>query len=326
LSASNSASVRAVDPLIGPAFPNTPADEEGTPKSRRHRSSGHWRAPWWFVVPGLAFYLFVIAVPAVRGATYSFTSWNLVSTTTKFIGLQNFRHIFDDPLAVGAIRQTLYLTIAITIGLNVVGLLLALGVQSKLKTRNLLRVLLFAPAVVAPIMTAFIWQYILSPFGALNTALADMGLASAEQDWLGSPSIALWSVAGVLIWQFSGFSMVIYLAGLESIPADITEAAEVDGARTFTRFRHVTLPLLAPAAIINVVFAVIMGLKQFDTVWIMTEGGPANATQTLSTLVYQDAFQFNEYGYAIALSVVLAGIVLVIAVPLYRTMARRSRF
>jgi raffinose/stachyose/melibiose transport system permease protein len=280
--------------------------------------------PWWFVVPGLSFYLFVIIVPAVRGGVYAFTSWNGLGLG-KFVGLSNFRAIIHDSEALTAIRQTIYLTVMITVGTTVIGLLLALGVRSKLKGRNIYRVLLFAPCVVAPVMTAFLWQYILSPFGALNSLLADIGLSTVQPDWLGSPTLALWSVAGVIIWQFSGYSMVIFLAGLEAIPSTLVEAAHVDGAGTFARFRHVILPLLAPALIINVMLSAITGLKQFDTVWNMTDAGPGDATQTLGTLLYQDAFVLFRYGYGISIAVVMAVLVMVVSLVLYRGMSRWSR-
>ena len=169
-------------------------------------------------MPGLAFYLFVIIAPAIRGVGYAFTSWNGLGLASKFIGLDNFRQILQDPLALEAIKQTLLLTVAITVGLTVIGLALALALRSTLKTRNVLRVAFFAPAVIAPIMLAFLWQYILSPFGALNALMSAMGLSKLELDWLGSPNVALWSVAAVIIWQFSGYSMVIFHAGLSPSP------------------------------------------------------------------------------------------------------------
>jgi raffinose/stachyose/melibiose transport system permease protein len=280
---------------------------------------------WWFIVPGLAIYLFVIVVPAIQGAFYGFTSWDGLSGAIKYVGFANFKKILHDPVALGAIRQTLYLTVAVTVGVTIIGLLMALGVKSMIKSRKAIRVVLFAPAVVAPVMTAFLWQYILSPYGALNSLLADVGMSRFEENWLGSPRLALWSVSGVMIWQFSGYAMVIFLAGLEGIDASVTEAADVDGASALKKFRYVILPLLVPAAIINIMLFSIMGLKEFDTVWIMTQGGPGNATQTLATVIYQDAFNLSEFGYAIAVALFLSVLVMVVSSVLYRSMIRRSR-
>jgi raffinose/stachyose/melibiose transport system permease protein len=294
------------------------------PRRRRQTLSGR-HAPWWFVVPALAFYLFVIIAPAIRGTAYAFTNWNGLGLLSKFIGIDNFRQILHDPLALAAIRQTLLLTVTMAVGLTVIGLGLALALRSTLKTRNALRAAFFAPAVVAPIMIAFLWQYIMSPFGALNAVMSALGLSKFELFWLGSPTVALWSVTAVIIWQFSGYSMVIFLAGLEAIPDEVNEAALVDGAGLFKRFRYVTLPLLSPALVINVTLAVIMGLKQFETVWIMTQGGPGNSTQTLSTLVYQEAFSLNRPGYATALALVLSVLVMIVSGLLYRISSRRNR-
>lgn len=273
----------------------------------------------------MALYLFVVLVPAIQGAGFSLTNWDGLSAVKHFVGLANFGAIAHDPDAVAAIRQTIMFTIAVVVGQSILGLLLALGVRSKIKIRGPLRVLLFAPAVVAPMMTAYLWQYILSPQGALNAAFGDLGLASLEKDWLGDPQLALWSIAAVTIWQFSGYSMVIFLAGLEGIPADVLEAADVDGAGVLSKFFHVILPLLRPAVVVNFMITIISGLKQFDTVWIMTQGGPGNSTQTLSTLIYRDAFTLGTFGYSIALAVVLTAIVVVVSIAQYTLLNRRRR-
>jgi raffinose/stachyose/melibiose transport system permease protein len=299
----------------------------GGAKSARSARSRHQRrsAPWWFIIPGLAFYLFVIIVPGVQGAFYAFTSWDGLSSQKVFIGVKNFVQIFTDQLALQAIRQTLELTAAVTVGLVVFGLALALALRSLLKTRSILRVVFFAPVVIAPVMIAYLWQFILGPFGALNTVLTTLHLPQLELSWLGSPSVALWSVSAVIIWQYSGYAMVIFLAGLESIPPEVNEAALVDGATPFQRFRFVTFPLLSPAFVIVLTLAVIMGLKQFETVWIMTQGGPGNATQTLATLIYQEAFSLNDFGYGTALALVLSVLVMIVSGVLYSVSSRRNR-
>jgi raffinose/stachyose/melibiose transport system permease protein len=278
---------------------------------------------WWFALPGIAVYLFVMIVPALRGLYYSLTSWNGLSSGSKLIGIGNFTELLKDPEVLGAIRQTLLLTAAIAIGLTITGLVLALALHATLKTRNILRVAFFAPVVVAPVMVAFLWQYILAPFGALNSLLSALGLSRLELPWLGSDSLALWSVAAVIIWQFSGYAMVILLAGLEAIPKEINEAATVDGASRLQRLLHVTLPMLRPALMLTVTLALIMGLRQFETVWVLTQGGPGNSTQTMATVMYTDAFTLNNYGYATAQAVVLTLIVIVASGALNALGARR---
>jgi raffinose/stachyose/melibiose transport system permease protein len=147
-------------------------------------------------------------------------------------------------------------------------------VNSAIKARNVLRVFFFAPAVITPIVTAFLWRNLLGPDGAVNSLLGALGLSSWQQDWLGDPQLALWSVVGVIVWQFAGYSMVIFLAGLQSIPAEIYEAVNLDGAGAIRRFWSVVRPLLAPAFTINLLLSIIGGIKLFDQVYALTRGRP----------------------------------------------------
>ncbi len=281
--------------------------------------------PWWFALPAMVLFAFVVLVPAVRGVTYAFTNWDGLSPDFSFVGLRNFADMLDDADAMGAVGHTLLIAVAITIIQNGLGLLLALGVNSAIKSRNVLRVFLFAPAVVTPIVTAYLWRNLLGPDGAVNSLLDAVGLTSWQQDWLGDPKLALWSVVAVIVWQFSGYSMVIFLAGLQSIPREIHEAADLDGAGPVRRFWSVTRPLLAPAFTINLMLSIIGGIKLFDQVFALTGGGPGHATDTLSTLIYKDAFTLGEFGYSIALAVVLTIVVAVVSTGQYAVLSRNEK-
>ncbi|MCR3750704.1 carbohydrate ABC transporter permease [Lentzea californiensis] len=282
-------------------------------------------APWWFIAPGLVFFAFVVVVPSVQGAGYAFTDWDGISPALEFVGLDNFRTLLDDESARSALVNTLLVAAGITVVQNGIGLLLALGVHARIKSRTVLRVFFFAPAVITPVVTAYLWKYLYAPEGAINALFGAVGLQSWRQDWLGDPDLALWSVVAVVIWQFAGYSMVIFLAGLQSIPQEVTEAASLDGAGPVTRFWHVTRPMLAPAMTINLMLSVIGGLKLFDQVWVMTQGGPGGATDTLSTVIYRQAFSFNDFAYSIALALVLTALVAVISSVQYRGLNRRER-
>ncbi|MFE5845051.1 carbohydrate ABC transporter permease [Streptomyces niveus] len=270
-------------------------------------------------------FAFVVLVPSTRGVYYALTDWDGLDPDFSFVGLDNFGAMFSDPDAVRAIWHTLLIAVAVTVIQNVFGLLLALGVNSVIKSRNVLRVFLFAPAVVTPLVTAYLWRNLLSPDGAVNSLLGAVGLGSWQQDWLGDPDIALWSVVGVVVWQFGGYSMVIFLAGLQSVPKEIYEAADIDGAGPVRRFWSVTRPLLAPALTINLMLSIIGGIKLFDQVYALTGGGPGHATDTLSTLIYKDAFTLGEFGYSIALAVVLTIIVAVVSAGQYFVLSRNER-
>jgi raffinose/stachyose/melibiose transport system permease protein len=293
------------------------------PEARRRRSRP--TPPWWFALPAMALFAFVVLIPSARGVHYAFTDWDGLNPDYSFIGFDNFREVTDDPDARQAIGNTLIIAVAITLIQNGFGLLLALGVNSFIKSRNVLRVFLFAPAVVTPIVTAYLWRNLLGPGGAVNSLLGAVGLDSWQRNWLGDPELALWSVVGVIVWQFGGYSMVIFLAGLQSIPREVIEAAEIDGAGPVRRFWSVTRPLLAPAFTINLMLSIIGGIKLFDQVWALTGGGPGHATDTLSTLIYKDAFTLGEFGYSIALAVVLTVIVAVVSTGQYAVLSRRER-
>lgn len=238
--------------------------------------------PWWFALPAMVLFAFVVLVPSARGVYYAITDWDGLDPNYSVIGLENFGAMFDDPDALQAIWHTLLIAVAITIIQNGVGLLLALGVNTMIKSRNVLRVFLFAPAVVTPIVTAYLWRNLLGPNGGVNSLFDALGLQSWRQDWLGDPQLALWSIVGVIVWQFCGYSMVIFLAGLQSIPKDIYEAASIDGTGPIRRFWSVTRPLLAPALTINLMLSIIGGIKLFDQVYALTGGGPGHATDTIS--------------------------------------------
>jgi raffinose/stachyose/melibiose transport system permease protein len=280
--------------------------------------------PWWFAAPALLVYAVVVLYPSGAGVVYAFTDWTGIGDWS-FVGFDNFTALWADEAARGSLVNTLLLTVAIVVVQNGIGLLLALGVHARVKSRSLLRVIFFAPAVVSPVMVAFLWKYVYNPDPneGLNGLLDAVGLGSWRQDWLGDPDLALWSVASMVVWQFAGYSMVIFLAGLESVPDNLHEAAMIDGAGRWQRFRHVTWPLLAPAVTVNIMLSTIGGLKLFDQVYAATGGGPGYASETLSTVLYKQAFVFGNYGYSTAIALVLA--LFVAAVSLVQVHFLRGR-
>ena len=287
-------------------------------------ASGFRSSSWWFVLPALALYAFIVLVPTIRGSFYAFTDWDGLNPVQQWVGLDNFRAILHDGAARGAIKHTVAIAVAIMIIQNAVGLLLALGVNSQIKSRHVLRVALFAPAVMTPVVVAFLWQYMYTPTGAVNRAFGAVGLHGLQQEWLGDPSLALWCIVAVIVWQFAGYSMVIFLAGLQSIPNEVIEAAAVDGAGHFRRFWYVTRPLIAPALTVNLILSIIGGLKLFDQVWVLTNGGPGTSTETMSTLIYRNAFQFGEFAYSASLALILAIFVAVVSGAQYRILRRQE--
>ncbi|WP_246610920.1 carbohydrate ABC transporter permease [Nonomuraea rhizosphaerae] len=297
------------------------ATRAGTTARRRpgRRRIATLSPSWLFAAPALVVYAAVVLYPSVAGTLYAFTDWSGIGADRSFIGLENFRAMLHDDQAMGSIGNTLLLTVAVVVVQNGVGLLLALGVHAKLRSRALLRVVFFAPVVVSPVMVAFLWKYIYNP----DPSAGLNGLLGLRVDWLGDPSLALWSIAGTVVWQYAGYSMVIFLAGLEGVPKELHEAAMIDGAGAWQRFRYVTWPLLAPAVTVNLMLSTIGGLKLFDQVFAATNGGPGYATETLSTVLYKQAFVFGKFGYSTAVALVLA--IFVAAVSLVQIHYTRGR-
>jgi raffinose/stachyose/melibiose transport system permease protein len=295
---------------------------------RRSKRQGSQRArepAIWFALPAIVVYLAIVVYPSLAGAVYAFTDWSGVGGKANFVGLDNFKQIVSDDQSVGALRNTVLLTIFIVIVQNAVGLALALGVHARIKSKYAVRAIFFAPVLLSQVVIAFLWKYLLNPNpdSGINALLGLVGLGSLQQDWLGSPSLALWSVGFTVVWQYAGYSMVIFLAGLQGVPRELEEAAAIDGAGRWMRFRKVVLPLLAPAVTINLMLSTIGGLKLFDQVFAITQGGPGYSTETLSTLIYKQAFVFGNYGYSTAVALVLA--ILVAAVSLVQLKVLRGR-
>ena len=306
------------------AVPDTVAGVTSTSRRRRRTRRGSIAPTWSFAVPALLVYAVVTLYPSLAGVYYAFTDWTGIGGKS-FVGLHNFSKLFSDDRASGSLRNTLLLTVAVVVFQTGIGLLLALGVHAKIRSRMLLRVIFFSPVVVSPVMVAFLWKYIYNPQpdAGLNGILGAVGLGGLRHDWLGDPSFALWSVVAMVVWQYAGYSMVIFLAGLEGIPRELSEAAMIDGAGAFGRFRYVTWPLLAPALTVNVMLSTIGGLKLFDQVFAATDGGPGYSTETLSTVLYKEAFVYGHFGYSTAIALVLA--LFVAAVSLVQIHYLRSR-
>lgn len=265
-----------------------------------------------WAIPGiiLAFLYHYLAVAA--GGWYAFTDWNGL-TQPVFNGVDNFIEVFTTPRSYGALRNTLVLAFCFVVGVNVVGLAFALGLNRDLKSRNFLRALFFATVVMNPLATSYIWRFILSPSGPLNLFLGAIGLGEFQRVWLGDPNLALGTVCFVMIWQYSGLAMALYLAGLQTIPMELDEAGQVDGASAWRRFRKITMPLLLPAATICISYMTILGLRVFDQIFALTNGGPGYATETLATGIFKETFVFGRFGYGAALATVLTVLILIIS-------------
>jgi len=268
--------------------------------------------PWVLALPGLLAVLLFHYVPVAFGGYFAFTDWNGLSHAS-WIGLGNFRAVFADRSARGALWQSLELAGCFVVVVNAIGLALALALNRAVKTRHFLRLVFFAPVVLSPLAIGFVWSWIFTYQGGLNLILADLGLGSWRRDWLADPKTALPTILVVMVWQFSGLAMVIYLAGLQAVSDDVYEATLVDGASGWFRLRKVVLPLLAPALTVSATITLIIGLRVFDQVKALTDGGPADASETLATQIYKNTFSAGRFGYGSALALILTLLIATLA-------------
>lgn len=303
--------------------PHSRASSGASGSRRRGYRGGLRQVPWWLVVPGLTVAVAVHLGAPLAGAWYAFTDWNGVGSAT-WVGLDNFREIFETSATRTALFNTLKLAALFVVIVNVLGLALALAVNRVLKTRNLLRSVFFLPVAMSPVAIAFIWQYIFQHEGPLNQLLGVVGLESWQRTWLADPDWALWTVLVVLVWQFSGLAMVLYLAGLQTIPDELVEASSVDGASAWTRFRRIVFPLLAPAFTVSATLMLIIGLRVFDQVLALTGGGPVGASETLSTMMWKETWVNGRFGYGAALALILTLLVGVLAITQAVLLRRRE--
>ncbi len=262
--------------------------------------------------------------PIVLAFYYSFYHWDGIAPLTDFIGLDNYRRAFHDPVFLESIRHNFYiLFLSLAVQLPI-----ALGVASllnlKLRGRTLLRTIFFAPYVLSEVITAVIWQLMLQPGALADSVLSHLGLSSLIQGWLSDPSIALWTLFVVATWKYIGFGIILLLAGLQGIPAELTEAAEVDGASRWAVFRHIKLPLLGPTIRIWAFLSIIGSLQLFDLVYILTGGGPINSTNTMVVYMTDHGFHRFQFGYGSAIAIVLFLLSFVISVAYQRFALRRD--
>lgn len=276
------------------------------------------------LAPGLVLFIGFVFVPIVIAAYYSLYNWSGLGPLTNFVGLHNYAIAFKDPVFIQAIVHTLILT-----GLSIViqgplSIAIALLLNRKFRGRGFMRLVIFAPYVLPPAVTAVMWLLMLQPGGFVDQVMKALGLGGFVQLWLGNIHLALYTNFVVLTWQYVGFGIVLLLAGLQGIPAELREAAAIDGATPWQVTRNVTLPLLGPTIRIWGFLTIIGSLQIFDIVWILTGGGPGNSSTTISTYMIQDGFRSLEFGYGAAIAVILFLFCFVFAMFYQRFALRRD--
>lgn len=278
-----------------------------------------------FILPAFIIYSLFLLGPVFGSFYYSLTNWNGFYQTMDFVGLKNFTNLMSDDVFLKAIRNTFVFTFFVVVIQNGFAVPLALALDSKIRSKQVLKTIFFVPAILSPLVVGYTWMYIYEPQnGVLNSLLRAVNLSAWEQSWLGDPQFALYCIVAMAVWQFTGYSMIIYLANLQTIPGDLYEAASIDGAGTWQKFKSVTFPLLAPSVTINVVLSSIGTLKAFDIIFVTTKGGPYYATETMTTLLYTTAFTKSSFGYGASMGVIMFLFIFIISLVQILLLRRRE--
>jgi raffinose/stachyose/melibiose transport system permease protein len=272
-----------------------------------------------YLIPGVLAFLAVIVVPFAMNIYYSFTQWQGVGSPS-WVGLDNYRTLVHDSQFWESFRHSLLMVVAMAGIPTAVGLVVAAALFDFVakhfgsKLASVLRACFYLPQVLPITVAGIVWSWVLAPGnGSLNELLKAVGLASLRQDWLGDPKIALYSVMAVMVWVQLGFPVVIFMAGLQRIDPALQEAAELDGASWWQRFWHVTLPQLRPEIYVVILWCTIAALKVFGAVYVLTKGGPADATNVPSYFSFATFFEKTQVGYGSAIATVMTLIILALA-------------
>lgn len=281
-------------------------------------------SPLLWVLPACLLYTVFKLVPMISGLYLSLLRWDGIEPPV-FVGLQNYQRILDDEIIGLALRNNVQYALGTVAGKIALSLFLALLLNQSLRGRAFYRTSLFMPVVMSFVVVGILWSWLFNTqFGLINSLFQTLGWDFLVLDWLGDTKVALWSLIIVDIWKWYGFHMVIFLAGLQTIPTELYEAARIDGAGRWQQFWSITLPLLQPVMLVNVTLSLMGAFNVFDIPYVMTEGGPANSTMVMSLHIYIRGFKFYRFGYAAALSYVLLTLVTILAAIQMKIMSRSN--
>ena len=256
------------------------------------------------IMPAVILFTVFFLAPIFISVYYSFTDFSGIGAA-KFIGFKNYQVLLKDKFFFVALKNTFIILICITITILPLSFIVALLLEKPFRGSGVVQSMIFAPNVIAPILVGLIWLFILDPkMGMINAILRSIGLSDYQQQWIGGKTLTPYSVAFVYLWQVLGFYTTINMAGLRSIPADIYEAAEIDGANYFQRIRKITIPMMKNTIVINTILIITGGFKIFETVKQLTNGGPNHMSDVLVTYMYDTTFTSSRYGYGMAVATV----------------------
>lgn len=272
----------------------------------------NWK-PYLYLLPALVLYAVFLAYPFIDTFLLSFQQVVTIGGESKWVGLDNYAAVLSDPLFWTAAKNTVIFSVGMVIIPIVLGLGLAIAINKGIKGKSFFRSLIFVPVVVPIVVAGIVFSWILSPTGLLNWILTSTGLVGEPLRFLNSTQLALPSAMLMVVWKRTGYYMVILLAGLQGIPDDVYEAAKIMGKSRWEMFRNITIPLLKPAILITAILGIIDSIKAFAHIYVMTGGGPSNASEILSTYFYKVAFSYFQFGKGAAYGFILFGMALTLS-------------
>ena len=267
-----------------------------------------------FLAPSLILFLFIILVPLVRGVQYTFTNWDGLMPKLNYVGLKNYITVIHDKDLIQPICNTILFTLVTVVAINVIGLAVAMAVNKEFKGVNIIKSIIFIPLVVSLVLVSQMWMYVYSDFFSL------LGWKSPLID----KKASMLGLCIMSIWRESGLAMMIYLAGLKNIPTEINEAAIIDGANFWQRFRNVTVPFLAPAFTYCIPLWLAAGLRMYDYSFVATSGGPQHSTETMAYYIYSYLFPYNKVGYGQTVAVLYLIVCIILSNVVTRTLRKRE--
>jgi raffinose/stachyose/melibiose transport system permease protein len=302
--------------------PGGRTEEPSRPGRRRRKAAA--QHPWWFALPALAVFAAFFLLPNILNFFYPFTNWSAFHNSISFAGLSNFSTIAHDGSLQTALRTTIEYAVGVAIFQNGFGLVLALLLEQDTRFNRFFRAVFFLPVLLSALAVGYIFQALLAQDGAVNAILSDLTGSHIDIPWLGSTTWTLVLLTVIHGWKWMGLAMLVYLAGLKSIPSDVTEAAALDGASGWRTFWSIRFPMLAPALTFNVTTALIGSMNTFDIVQATTKGGPGDSTQVFNIYMFR-VFGEGLYAQASAMSLILFLVVVVLAIPVIVLLRRREQ-
>ena len=285
-----------------------------------------WTAYLWHA-PGLLIFAVFVAYALYSSFVLSFQQWNILEPEKRFVGLGNYREVLGDDTFWRSLGHTAYYMLGSVPTQMAIGLGLAVLLNSKIRGLSIFRTAYYLPVITPIVIAAIIWKWVYEvDFGLANYYLLRLGIIDKPLLWLSDPALAMPAVIVMIVWKAVGFNMIIYLAGLQAIPNEYYEAADVDGAGPWQRFRKITFPLVAPTTLFLLVLNMIGAMKSFEQIFVMTQGGPpgpGGATTTVVYWIYQQAFVYFRMGYASALAYVLFALMFVLSLWMFRYYVKR---